>query len=97
MEKLINHLQEDLTASSLPDVFWLPVPKELLSDEQASHSECLPHRVAVVLDYDSMKVEMLVRSATSLRCSCTGYVSEAQRAWLISWVDQLIAELELST
>jgi len=97
MEKLISHLRAELTPSGLPDVFWLEVPPELLSPEQAAHGQCAPHRVAAVLELDSLKLELLVRSATSLRCACTGYATAAQRDWLLAWVDELIDKLELQT
>ncbi|MCF8033906.1 MAG: hypothetical protein K9K66_16765 [Desulfarculaceae bacterium] len=97
MEKLTSHLQAELVGSSLPDVFWLELPPELLAPEQAAHEQCGPHRVAAVLELDSLKLELLVRSATSLRCSCTDYATTAQRDWLLAWVDGLIDKLELST
>ena len=97
MEKLAAHLQAELVPSGLPDVFWLELPPELLSPEQREHEQCAPHRVAAVLELDSLRLELLVRSATSLRCSCTDYVTSRQRDWLLAWVDQLIEELELST
>ncbi len=97
MEKLTSRLQAELTPSGLPDVFWLELPPELLSPEQTAHGDCAPHRVAAVLDMDSLKLELLVRSATSLRCACTGYANSAQRDWLLAWVDDLIDELELKT
>jgi len=97
MEKLTSHLQAELVSSGLPDVFWLELPPELLSPEQSEHEQCGPHRVAAVLEMDSLKLELLVRSATSLRCACTGYATSAQRDWLLAWVDDLITTLELKT
>ena len=97
MEKLISHLEATLGASSLPDVFWLQVPDEYLTPTQREHADCGPHRVAVVLDLDSMKLELLVRASQSLRCSCTGYADGHQREWLIGFVDDLIEQLELQT
>ncbi|MCB2225677.1 MAG: hypothetical protein KQH53_03285 [Desulfarculaceae bacterium] len=97
MEKLTGHLQNELVSSGLPDVFWLELPPELLAPEQRDHEQCGPHRVAAVLELDSLKLELLVRSATSLRCSCTAYATSQQRDWLLAWVDQLIDDLELST
>lgn len=97
MEKLIGHLEANLGASGLPDVFWLEVPGELLTPEQRAHADCGPHRVAVVLELDSLKLELLVRASQSLRCSCTGYATSTQRDWLINFVDELIDQLQLQT
>lgn len=97
MEKLVGHLEANLGSSSLPDVFWLQVPDELLTPGQREHTDCGPHRVAVVTELDSMRLELLVRSSHSLRCSCTGYATSAQRDWLINFMDDLIDELQLQT
>ncbi len=97
MEKLMGHLEAHLGASSLPDVFWLQVPDDLLTPTQREHADCGPHRVAVVLELDSLRLELLVRAAQSLRCSCTDYATSAQRDWLIAYLDDLIEQLELRT
>ncbi|MCB2192781.1 MAG: hypothetical protein KQI62_14520 [Deltaproteobacteria bacterium] len=97
MEKLISHLEATLDSSGLPDVFWLQMPEELLTPAQREHAACGPHRVAVVLELDSLKLELLVRASQSLRCSCTGYADDDQRQWLIDYVDDLIEQLQLQT
>lgn len=97
MQKLSAHLAENLTASGLPEVFWLEVPAALLTPIQTEHGDCGPHRFALVLEADSLKLELLVRSSASLRCACTDYASQAQRAWLLDYADGLMTELELLT
>ncbi|RJX31838.1 MAG: hypothetical protein C4525_11360 [Desulfarculus sp.] len=96
MERLAQHLAQHLTTSGLPEVFWLELPPELLSAEQAAHADCGPHRVALVLEEDSLKLELLVRGA-SLHCSCTAYADAAQRQWLLEFGDRLLAELDIRT
>ncbi len=68
-----------------------------LSPEQAAHKDCGPHRMALVLEEDSLRLELLGRAHTSLRCQCTGYASPAQRQFLLGYMDRLIADLELVT
>ncbi|MFH1033262.1 MAG: hypothetical protein V1806_02035 [Pseudomonadota bacterium] len=97
VEKLAQHLGETLHPSAMEGVYWLEMPPDLLSPEQVAHAECGPHRVALVLEEDSLRLELLVRAHQSLRCNCTGYASPAQRQFLLGYVDRLIAELELST
>ena len=96
MERLSEHLAKHTTASGLPAVFWLELPPKLLSAEQAAHAECAPHRVALVLEDDSLKLELLVRG-TGLHCSCTAYADVTQRQWLLDYADRLLAELEIKT
>jgi hypothetical protein len=97
MEKLAGHLETTLEVSGLPDVFWLPVPEELLTPTQREHADCGPHRVAVVLELDGLRLELLVRASQSLRCACTDYADDGQRKWLIGYLDGLIEQLELRT
>lgn len=98
MEKLAEHLAEVLEASSLPDVFWLGLPDDLLTPEQTAHKqECAPHRVAVTLEEEALKIELLVRGHGKMRCSCFEYASGQQRDFLLRFMDRLIKDLELST
>lgn len=97
MERLREHLARNLTASGLPEVFWLELPAELLTPAQAQHGSCGPHRVAMVLEEDSLKLELLVRASAKLHCSCTAYADGAQRQWLLEFVDRLLAELGIGT
>lgn len=97
MAKLSEHLAQTLETSSLPDVFWLNLPDDLLTEEQAAHPDCAPHRVAVMLEEDSLRIELLVRGHGRMRCSCFAYASGAARDFLIRYVDRLIEELELAT
>jgi len=98
MDRLLEHLGRTLTTSGLPDVFWLEMPEDLLTPEQAAHrGSCGPHRVAVVVEEDSLRLELLVRAQESLRCACTAYATTAQRDFLIDYLDRLIEELGLRT
>lgn len=97
MEKLASYLASTLTASAIEGVYWLDLPPDLLSAEQAAHGDCGPHRVALVLEEESLRLELLVRAHDSLRCTCTGYASLAQRQFLLGYMDRLIAELGLMT
>ena len=41
-EKIKLYLTENLGTSEVDGIYWLPLEKRLLTDEQASHNECLP-------------------------------------------------------
>lgn len=97
IEKLTQHLGATLTPAAMDGVFWLDMPPDLLSPEQTAHAECGPHRVALVLEEESLRLELLVRAHNSLRCNCTGYASPAQRQFLLGYMDRLVAELGLMT
>lgn len=97
MDKLAQHLGQALLPSAMEGVYWLELPADLLSGEQLEHKDCGPHRVALVLEDDSLRLELLVRASNSLRCKCTDYVTPQQRVFLINYMDRLIEELGLST
>jgi hypothetical protein len=97
IDKLAQHLAGTLTPAAMEGVYWLDLPPDLLTPEQTAHKECGPHRLALVLEEESLRLELLVRAHNSLRCNCTGYASPAQRQFLLGYMDRLIAELGLST
>lgn len=97
LEKVREHCRCNLVPSRLDEVFWLELPPELLSPEQAGHAECAPHRVAVVVEEGAVKLELLVRSQTSLRCACTAYATPAQREFLWDFAQSLVADLGIRT
>lgn len=104
LEKVRKHLEEALSRSALPDVFWLELPSDLLSSVQQEHSQkCGPHRLAVVLEEDSIRLEysvrleLLVRAQENMRCACTGYASKAQRDFCLNFMDKLLEETGIKT
>lgn len=97
VEKLAQHLGQTLIRAGMEGVYWLEMPPDLLSPEQMEHQQCGPHRVALVLEEESLRLELLVRAHDSLRCSCTGYASPAQRKFLLAYWDRLIEDLGLRT
>ena len=98
LDKVRDHLQETLQQSRLPDVFWLELPEDMLSEVQREHGQgCGPHRLAVVLEEDSVRLEFLVRAQESLRCACTQYVSKTQREFCLDFMDRLLEETGINT
>jgi hypothetical protein len=97
VDKLAEHLGRTLHPSALEGVYWLELPPDLLAGEQLTHAQCGPHRVALVLEEESLRLELLVRAQESLRCACTAYATPSQRAFLLGYMDRLIEELGIRT
>ncbi|MFZ5586633.1 MAG: hypothetical protein ACOZHQ_11940 [Thermodesulfobacteriota bacterium] len=99
IQRLAERLAQVCLPSNLDGVYWLNLPPDLLSPEQAAHPDCGPHRVALVLEpeNESLRLELLVRASNSLRCACTAYATEAQRRFMLNFLDKLVAELDLRT
>ena len=89
-----QRLQEMELSSGLEGIFWLPLPTHLLTEEQRSHSAvCGPHCMALDCSETGVQLELLVRALGKIRCSCVVFATPEQRAHMISYVDELLAEL----
>ncbi len=95
--KLAVTLTDMGLASSLNGLFWLPVPANLLSTIQADHREsCGPHVMGLELEETSVRLELLVRAKSRLRCACVHYASPQLRDHMITWLDNLLAEQNIT-
>ncbi len=95
VQRLAAALKERGLAGSMEGLYWLPAPKELLGPEQLEHPDCGPHCLALELEEDRLRLELLVRSRVILRCSCVSYATPQLRAHMMDWLDQLLRELDI--
>ncbi len=95
--RLRDYLTEHAQASGLQDVWWVDLPADLLSPEQFEHQDCQPFRFAVELGDDFVRVEFLIRSKNTMRCSCIGYATRQQRDFILAFTDRLVDDLVLKT
>lgn len=93
-----QRLQENGLSGSLDGIYYLPVPLELLTDEQRTHQgECGPYIfVLEVPDETSLKLELLVRAQGKIRCSCVMYATSEQRAYIMDFLDAFLREMDIS-
>lgn len=77
--------------AGLEDMYWLPVPEEMLSPVQAQHQKsCGPHVLGLELDGSSVRLELLVRARGRLRCECVHFAAAPLRERMINYVDELL-------
>jgi len=95
-EKVKLYLDENLGASEIGSIYWLPVDKEILTGEQSAHTECLPLFFVIDLKPGLISCELLVRTKNRIKCSCIDYATEKQRNWLIQYTDDMLKQLEIS-
>ncbi len=93
-----QRLQDQGLSGSLDGIYYLPVPLDQLTDEQREHfGECGPYIfVLEVPDETSLKLELLVRAQSKLRCSCVMYATPMQRAFIMDFLDAFIRDLDIS-
>jgi hypothetical protein len=95
-EKIKFYLDENLGTSEIGGIYWLPIESELLTDEQASHNDCLPLFFVIELKPEQISCELLVRTKNKIKCSCICYADEKQRSWLMRYTDVMLEQLEIS-
>jgi hypothetical protein len=96
-EKLKAYLKEKFGSSSVGDIFWIPIDKDILTPVQAEHIECQPFYFAVDLESNFLACELLVRTKRNVRCDCMAYATQSQRNWLILLTDSIFTELNIIT
>ena len=94
-EAVLTYLQTKAQQGPLKDLFWIPLPGELLSAEQKAHSQCGPFYLAVEVGGESVTFELLVRSQSTLHCSCIAYATNPQRDFLLHLIDTMANQLHL--
>ncbi len=95
--RIRDYLAEHAQASGLQDIWWVDLQDDLLGPVQFEHQDCQPFRFAIELGDDFLRLEFLIRSRNTMRCSCIDYATRQQRDFILAFADRLIDELELKT
>lgn len=95
-EKIKTYLDENFGTATVDGIYWVPIDPEMLSRQQAEHTDCQPFYFAVELEPNSVSFELLVRTRKKIRCSCIGFADEQQRNWIIGFADAVLERLEIS-
>ena len=94
-EKIKAYLDLNHVHSGVENLYWIELEREVLTENQAAHSDCQPFYFAIDVTSERLGCELLVRTKSRLRCDCMDYATEKQRNWLINLVDAMIAEIGL--
>ena len=94
-EKIKTYLNENVDHSKIDGIYWIKLDENILSDIQVEHKECQPFYFAINIKPDSVSCELLVRSRNIIRCHCISYATEAQRNWIIQFIDSMLTKLEI--
>ncbi|WP_319759879.1 hypothetical protein [Maridesulfovibrio sp.] len=92
--KIVDALKDVGFSGPIDDIFYLPIPDELLQDVQKEHmDECGPYFMALEVMENSMKIELLVRAQSKIRCECVAYATPEQRNHMLDYIDKFIMDL----
>ena len=95
-DNLNTYLKKTLKPGPMEGMFWLQLPDDLWSESQQGHGDCGPFYFGVELSKDKLIAEFLIRSESNLHCSCIAYATPAQRDFLLSFIDTMVAEEHIS-
>ncbi len=97
MERVEAFVGRCCEKAAIGRIYWLDIPDDLHSAVQSQHREtCAPFSAAIEFTERAVVFEMLVRSRERLRCRCIGYATEAQRNFILNFVDTVIRNCEIS-
>ena len=94
-QEIIDYLKKKAQPGPIDDLFWLPLPTQLLSASQNDHPQCAPFFLAIEVEEERVSFELLVRSQSTLHCPCIAYANPAQREYLLHFIDAMIEQLQL--
>ena len=95
MEKLENWLKEQ-ELQSIEHLYHFNLPPRLLTPTQQEHAtQCGPFYMAVETGRDWVKLELLVRAKRILRCACIAYATPEQQEHMISYLENLLKDLNI--
>ena len=92
---VLGYLQKNAQTAPINDLFWLSLPDALLATRQNDHAKCGPFYLAIEVGEENVAFELLVRSKSTLHCSCIAYATRAQREYLLEFIDTMIDQLQL--
>ncbi len=94
-EKIKTYLDKNIGHSKMAGIYQVQLDKNILTDIQAEHKECQPFYFAINIKPDLVSCELLIRSGNKIRCNCISYATEAQRNWIIQFIDSILKKLEI--
>jgi hypothetical protein len=97
LERLVGLLDGMELSAGMEDLYWLPVPDELLTPLQREHKrECGPYILALEILDSALRLELLVRARNKLRCDCVAYAEPQLVAHMIAYLHGLLDELKIT-
>lgn len=94
----INSMLLDLNLQAgLEGVYWLPVPKDMLTPIQQEHFDsCGPYCLALEVESNAVHLELLVRGMGRIRCDCLSFASVPLRDHMIAYLEGMLNDLKIS-
>jgi hypothetical protein len=83
--------------AGLDGVYWLPVPRNMLTPLQSEHFACCgPYCLALETEANAVHLELLVRGMGRISCECLSFASESLRSHMIAYLEDMLKELRIT-
>ncbi|PIE65895.1 MAG: hypothetical protein CSA26_02145 [Desulfobacterales bacterium] len=89
-DNIDSYLKRNLTPGPMIGLYWIVLPAHLYSDLQQNHKDHGPFQIAIELEQQSIRIELLVRSQGHLHCNCTAYATTPQRQFILDFIDTML-------
>ena len=97
LERLAERLDKMEIGAGMEDLYWLPVPNDLLTPIQKQHAgECGPYVLALEILDEALRLELLVRARNRLRCDCVAYAERKLVNHMIGYLHDLLEGLKIT-
>ena len=98
LERLIERLEKMELSAGMENLYWLPVPGDLLTPLQKEHErECGPYALALEVLDAALRLELLVRARNRLRCDCVAYAEPKLIGHMTGYLHGLLNELKITS
>lgn len=94
--KIRLHFEKKALSSQIEDIWWVEIPLDLLTVSQRRQKDLRPFVFTVELGESWLKIEFLIRSLKTLNREWQAFCSPTQRQYILSFVDTLIDDLEIT-
>ena len=91
-DNIDSYLKRTVKQGPMIGLYWIELPPDLLSAAQQGHEEHGPFYLAVEVTGSAVKFELLVRSRFNLHCSCIAHATNAQRQFVLDFIDRMAKE-----
>ena len=94
IERIVHYLDYHGYKGPIEDIYWFEIPEHLLSSRQKDHApECGPYILSLETGKTWIKLELLVRPRSVLRCNCMALANPEQRTYAMNLLEHILLDL----
>lgn len=91
-DNIDSYLKRTAKIGPMVGLYWLVLPENIYGEAQQGHENHGPFYLAAVVERDSVKFELLIRSQSNLHCTCIAHANNTQRQYILDFIDKMVTE-----